>query len=202
MNRLIEDCKADDCKAAGTMYVAADNSVLLMRRALDAKDAPGLWSLPAGGREQGETALQAADRESAEETGFFPGEGAKEFSRTTDFVTFVRFMKEKFEPIMNEEHDAARWFPLSDLPTPMHPGLKASFGGDMDASQWEGVAKDFMAWAQDEAPAEEDPNSDRFSWDSPDQIKIVEKGTEPFEDEDDEIDEADVKPTFELEISE
>ncbi len=182
------------------MFVAADGSVLLMRRAADAKDAPGLWSLPAGGREQGESALDAANRESAEETGYFPGPGSKEFSRTTDFVTFVHFLKDKFEPIRNEEHDDHRWFPLSDLPTPMHPGLKASLGGDMSKSDWDGVAKEFMTWAQDSVP-EEDPNSDRFVW-SEGQIKIIEEGEEePEEDEIEEIDESEVKPTVELDIT-
>lgn len=194
---------ASDCKAAGTLYLAGDE-VLLMRRGQGASDAAGQWSLPAGHREDGETALDAANRESAEETGFYPA-GSKVFSRTQDFVTFVNYLKEKFEPIKNEEHDAYGWFPLSDLPTPLHPGLKASLGRDTSAYDLKSFARGLKEWAaaQDEEP-EEDPNQvDKFAW-SPDQIKIIHEGTEEApepEAEIDEIEEEEVKPTLELDIT-
>lgn len=62
-------------KAAGVMIRSGRGNVLFLRRTADARDCPGCWDFPAGGREGEETALETATRECREEIGFVP-EGA------------------------------------------------------------------------------------------------------------------------------
>ncbi|MEX2481798.1 MAG: NUDIX domain-containing protein [Gammaproteobacteria bacterium] len=51
------------------LLLDSDDRLLLLRRAEDAELGPGLWGLPAGKIEAGETAAEAAAREMAEEIG-------------------------------------------------------------------------------------------------------------------------------------
>lgn len=61
----------NDVKAAGFAVLARDTGrVLMLQRAHDTSDpAGGLWEFPGGGKEDGETPLEAAKREFSEETG-------------------------------------------------------------------------------------------------------------------------------------
>lgn len=108
-------------RAAGLMILDPDGRLLLMRRARG--DFTDHWGLPAGRVEDGETDLQAAIRETVEETGSreFDVDPDAEF-RSGDFVAFGA-TAEGFEPLLNDEHDAADWFALDELPDPVHPVL-------------------------------------------------------------------------------
>ncbi|MFE5582097.1 NUDIX hydrolase [Kitasatospora sp. NPDC056531] len=118
-----------DAEAAGiTGFVAAavinhDGRVLLVRRNPD-DYMGGLWEIPSGTVEAGETILDTLHRETNEETGLtidqvtsYIGHFDYENSRggTTRQFNFAVTM-EKTEPIALTEHDAHQWAQPSDLP--------------------------------------------------------------------------------------
>jgi 8-oxo-dGTP pyrophosphatase MutT (NUDIX family) len=115
----------EDIEAAGVLFHTPTGHMLLMKRA-----DTGQWSIPAGGLEGHEEPLQAAQRESAEETGN-PGDhkAVKVDERTTSgvhFHTFAQPAEWQFAPILNPEHTEYGWFQRHDLPEPLHPGLAAT----------------------------------------------------------------------------
>lgn len=118
--------------AAGVLFVDPDGRALFLLRQGD--DHAGEWSIPAGGIEDGETGREAASREAAEEVGY-PGDFTLRWieSRTNadgvDFSTFRQDVPMAFEPILNDEHSAFCWKPLSNPPLPLHPGLAATLRG-------------------------------------------------------------------------
>lgn len=116
--------------AAGILLVEPEGRCLLLLRSDD-----GTWALPGGHVEEGdETPLLAALRELGEETGY---EGDVEVERATldarrarsGFVywTFGGHVTERFSPLLNAEHTDFGWFSTSDLPSPLHPGVKRLF---------------------------------------------------------------------------
>lgn len=123
---------ANDAKplAAGTMFQAADGSVLLLKRGgVEGKDNfVGHWALPGGGAEPGETAEQAARREAVEEMGDHP-DGPRELLSEIDtpngmkFSTFRQKVADKFTPKLNSEHTDHIWATKDSLPTPIHPAV-------------------------------------------------------------------------------
>lgn len=123
----------DPTKAAGILFVTDDGKALFLKRG-DGGDRPGDWCFPGGHTEDGETAIQTAERETVEELGFLPegertelcrriavndilGEGVK-----TDFTTFIQRVKEEFAPELNGEHVGWAWSDIAEPPEPMHPG--------------------------------------------------------------------------------
>lgn len=109
--------------AAGILYRAGDR-VLLLKRGSDC-DEPGTWGLPGGKAEDGEAALQAAVRESREETGFEPDDLRllRVLEQTDRFTTFGCPVPAPFDVMLNSEHDGFVWAPVNQLPAPLHPGL-------------------------------------------------------------------------------
>ncbi|MFE2934088.1 NUDIX domain-containing protein [Streptomyces sp. NPDC059278] len=120
---------AADAEAAGiTGLVAAavisrDGRVLLVRRNPD-DYMGGLWEIPSGTVEAGETILDALHRETAEETGLtvdqvdcYIGHFDYRNSRggTTRQFNFAVTV-EKTEPVVLTEHDAHQWALPSELP--------------------------------------------------------------------------------------
>lgn len=100
-------------RAAGVMICTKAGKVLLLRRA-----DSGQWAFPGGHIEDGETAEQAAVRECEEETGFTPqiaSEWTRRVADNVDFTTFFALVNDEFEPEMNDEHTAFKWFPVDDL---------------------------------------------------------------------------------------
>lgn len=85
----------------------------------------GMWSIPAGGVEHGESFLEAALRELAEEAGY-SGRLDVELDvvdRVSGFHYFVA-RSPRFTVRLNWEHDDGRWFSLRrPLPRPLYPGL-------------------------------------------------------------------------------
>ncbi|MFF7989844.1 NUDIX hydrolase [Kitasatospora xanthocidica] len=118
-----------DAEAAGiTGFVAAavinhDGRVLLVRRNPD-DYMGGLWEIPSGTVEAGETILDALHRETEEETGLtidqvtgYLGHFDYTTSRggTTRQFNFAVTV-EKTEPIVLTEHDAHQWAEPGNLP--------------------------------------------------------------------------------------
>jgi len=110
-------------------------------------DFPGTWCLPGGHIEDGESALDAAKRETIEEIGLLPegaiaelcrsqaistgvspdGEGLPgqaDAGETIDFTTFMMRVDDKFEPKVSGEHVGFAWAPLDQPPQPLHPGVQ------------------------------------------------------------------------------
>ncbi|MGE7435289.1 NUDIX hydrolase [Kitasatospora sp. NPDC001175] len=120
---------AADAEAAGiTGFVAAavinyDGRVLLVRRNPD-DYMGGMWEIPSGTVEAGETILDALYRETAEETGLtidqvtgYVGHFDYKNSRggmTRQFNFAVTV--DKTEPVILTEHDAHQWALPSELP--------------------------------------------------------------------------------------
>ncbi|MDH6126061.1 NUDIX domain-containing protein [Kitasatospora sp. GP82] len=120
---------AADAEAAGiTGFVAAavinhDGRVLLVRRNPD-DYMGGMWEIPSGTVETGETILDALHRETIEETGLtidqvtgYIGHFDYQNSRggTTRQFNFAATV-EKTEPVVLTEHDAHQWAVPSELP--------------------------------------------------------------------------------------
>ena len=123
------DHDPDDGAAAGVLYIAGDNMLLVKRRG---GDEAGTWAIPAGRTEEGESPQAAAVREFEEETQHAlqsPLLGPYSFLND-DGLRFDAFVTTgpAFTPILDHEHEAYRWVPLSgELPQPLHPGLLKLF---------------------------------------------------------------------------
>jgi 8-oxo-dGTP pyrophosphatase MutT (NUDIX family) len=117
----------DALRAAGVLFVTVDGLALFLRR-VDSGD----WSIPAGGVEDEDSNTSVcAQREAAEEVGY-PGDFTLQRldQRTTndvDFTTYLQWVPQIFDPILNDEHDEYVWAPIDDPPGPLHPGLAATF---------------------------------------------------------------------------
>lgn len=116
-------------RASGIMFLSPDKEVLLLRRA--GKDHHGEWGFPAGHIEKGETAQEAARRETREEAGYDHEGGLSPFlHQDKDGVSFTTFLahSDKVKPRLNDEHDSHLWVKgekaLSELP--LHPGVRSA----------------------------------------------------------------------------
>lgn len=110
----------DAANAAGIMYLAGDR-VLLLKRLQDAPNG-GTWSFPAGKVEEGETAEQAAIRESDEEISHKPDGELRLLQEDGGFSLFLSKC-DQFIPLLDEESDGYVWAGPDDLPAPLHPGV-------------------------------------------------------------------------------
>ncbi len=139
--------------AAGILLVDPLGRSLLLRRTRG--DHAGTWALPAGGVEDGETDLEAAVRELREETGFELEVEPDLIARMENeagqvFAMFGAEVIEAASPTLNDEHDAAAWYGLDELPDPLHPDLrflldrvKDSLGcGRTRDSEWRKMARE------------------------------------------------------------
>jgi 8-oxo-dGTP pyrophosphatase MutT (NUDIX family) len=106
--------------AAGIVYLTGDRVLLLMRSA-SARSNPSTWGFPAGGIEEGESAAQAAVRESVEETNHVPSA----MDLLADDGSFCLYLcqGDVFSPTLNEEHDGYMWANIDSLPAPLHPAV-------------------------------------------------------------------------------
>lgn len=129
--------------AAGILYRSGD-SVLLLLRSANAGDFPLHWGFPGGGIEEGETAEQAAIRESQEEIGYAPTDPLYAVDYDGGFTTFGLNVAEPFAPVLNPEHLGYVWAPIGALPQPMHPGCAATLAAlpvgafGMDKREYDG----------------------------------------------------------------
>lgn len=141
-------------RAAGILFLVG-NTALFLRRG-NGSDHPNEWCCPGGRIEDGETAAQAAVRETLEEAGFEVSEAdLRPWTRTAqpasaglpaiegqpvaepddvDFTTFVVRLTEQFTPVLDlNEHDGYCWAPVGGAPQPLHPGVAVALSRlDMD----------------------------------------------------------------------
>ena len=124
-------------RAAGILIIF-QNEMLFLKRDGES-DHGGEWCIPGGKIEDGETAIEAAMRETFEEAGIaVPVEALVEWTRTlndeVDFTTYIASVSEKPEVVLDEtESSKYEWLPLDNLPSPLHPGMEivlSRFGMD------------------------------------------------------------------------
>jgi len=118
---------ASDRHAAGALLIAEDTGRVLLAQRSQLVDRPGLWALPGGGVEPGETPSEGALRELWEEVGWdgpvelYPA-GTRRASRGgATYHSFLGLVPTEFEPVLNWESSDAGWFDPEDLPSPIHP---------------------------------------------------------------------------------
>lgn len=101
--------------ASGILF-RQNRKIFLIKRADD-----GTWCIPGGHVEAGETPGQAARREVAEETGYQYTGNMTPLSVLNDYATYLVENSEEFEAQINDESTDSGWFPMNDLPSPLHP---------------------------------------------------------------------------------
>lgn len=103
--------------AAGIIFSNAGKVLLMLR-------PEGLWGIPAGKIEIGETPEQCAVRETVEETGHvvMRADALTLLDVSDGFVTYVCNDGE-FVPVLNDEHSAFIWADRATMPSPIFPGL-------------------------------------------------------------------------------
>lgn len=117
-------------QGAGILFEREDGRILLLLRSMEVMD-PGVWAIPGGQVEPGETVKKAAILETEEEMGPVPPFRvvSKDVYKSGDFeyTTLRAKMKEKdaknWQPILNWENDEWGWFEKDALPEPIHPNV-------------------------------------------------------------------------------
>ncbi len=116
-------------QAVGVWFysVSTGRYLYLMR---DNTKHQGMWSLPGGKIEAGETIFQAIERECQEEMGGYPNtinlvpiEKFTTLDTKFTYHTFFCSVENEFIPVLNEEHCGWAWIKSGQLPRPLHPGL-------------------------------------------------------------------------------
>lgn len=114
--------------AAG-IILEADGSILLVKRSGNNDDHAGEWAFPGGKMEEGERPGETAIRECLEEVGYQHDNTALRYVGANpipggEFHAFHSAI-EWFDPVIDDESDAAKWFHPHNLPSPMHPGAES-----------------------------------------------------------------------------
>jgi 8-oxo-dGTP pyrophosphatase MutT (NUDIX family) len=114
---------------ASGVVVVAGGRVLLIHRHRFITDSTG-WEIPAGRVEPGEDPIEAAQRETLEETGWRPGPLSQLFS----YFPSIGLMDQRFNVFLADgaehvgapsdasESDRVDWVPMSELPDLMRRG--------------------------------------------------------------------------------
>lgn len=109
--------------ATSGLVLRQDKKFLLVRRSAEEDFMPGVWELPGGGAEYGESPEQALERELKEECGldvimhnpltvgqYYMGD----VHRTE--ITFVCTLKDQNQKVqLSPEHDTFVWVPVEEL---------------------------------------------------------------------------------------
>lgn len=120
--------------AAGILFYCGDR-ILLVQRA----NKTG-WGIPGGKIERGETAEEAARRETEEETryryrGFLILRTLHRYY-SIRFATYVGRVDEMFTPVLDREHTAFKWVTVAEaVLMDLHPGLRLTLTGVSDSPQ-------------------------------------------------------------------
>lgn len=116
-------------KAVGVWFRASSTGRYLYLMRNDPKHHR-TWGLPGGKVEEGETLLDAMERECREELGtmpqyirLFPLEKFTSTDNAFEYNTWICVVSEEFQPKLNDEHLGYAWIDGNHWPKPMHPGL-------------------------------------------------------------------------------
>lgn len=120
-------------KAAGILLTTKAGTALFLKRS-GGGDHEGEWNFPGGKTEGEETALEAALRETREETGYVVKGEPQLLTRTVapsvldgpevDYTTFMARVPAEFVPELDGEHTGYAWAPVNSPPEPLHPGCR------------------------------------------------------------------------------
>lgn len=122
-------------RAAGIFFLTPDNQALFLKRG-NGSDHPGEWAFPGGQLEPGETDIEAAIRETKEESGYEAIEEnltlhthgiaqADELgSESVSFTTYISKILQPFLPTLCDEHTGFAWASIATPPFPLHPGAQ------------------------------------------------------------------------------
>ncbi|SMX98898.1 MULTISPECIES: NUDIX domain-containing protein [unclassified Brevibacterium] len=121
--------------AAGLMLLDPEHGILMQHRALWSVEG-GTWGFPGGARDLGESAIEAAVRESWEEAGVpdLAGEGIEVLDTYVldlgdwSYTTVIARALRHFEPIISDpESIELTWVPIDELTDyNLHSGVAAS----------------------------------------------------------------------------
>lgn len=121
--------------AAGLMLVDPERGVLMQHRALWSVEG-GTWGFPGGARDMGESAVEAAVRESWEEAGVpdQDGSGIEILEThvldldTWSYTTVIAKTLRRFDAVINDpESIQLSWVPLDELDDyELHPGVASA----------------------------------------------------------------------------
>ena len=116
-------------EAVGAWFYAVDTGRYLYLMRNNDKHY-GMWSLPGGKQEAGETLLESLIRECREEMNHWPEclqlTPLEKFTANNKFFTYHTFFAAipgEFTPELNDEHIGYAWIAAGVLPKPLHPGL-------------------------------------------------------------------------------
>lgn len=123
-------------QAAGLLLIDPKRRLVFLALRSEGVSNPGMWAIPGGKVETGETPLEAALRETEEEIGGVPAHEVvgKKLYRSGSFLftTFICHVMsgvvDRFKPELDEESDDAAWFQLDYLPSPILPNVIAVIG--------------------------------------------------------------------------
>lgn len=115
----------------GVLIVCKNTAKILLLREDHSRTHGDLWSMVAGSIEEGESAIEAAKRETQEEVGIDPSEVDyyfvdREGSDEQTFNFFVGVVEEEFVPRLSEEHTDYIWVEKDGLPDSeeLFPGME------------------------------------------------------------------------------
>jgi 8-oxo-dGTP pyrophosphatase MutT (NUDIX family) len=108
-------------RAAGTIFMTPSRKVLWLRRVGADGEFAGHWDFPGGHLEGDETPEEGAKREADEEINYVPEKPFEHYHEAGGYTTFICHVPGAFTPVLNYEHDAHAWAPLSEPPEPTHP---------------------------------------------------------------------------------
>ena len=93
----------------------AEKNLLLLKRPMRPMWAPGKWALPGGKLEKGETAMEAAIRETKEETNLDVWDLTHISEYSGIDIDFYLVGGYNGDIQIDEEHDECRWVPRNEI---------------------------------------------------------------------------------------
>jgi 8-oxo-dGTP pyrophosphatase MutT (NUDIX family) len=112
---------------AGCIFIALDTGRLLLPLRSAEVEQPLTWGTWGGAIDQGESPEKAVRREVSEEAGYhghYEIEPLFVFkSGSFRYFNYLAIVDDEFTPHLDWETEEADWFPLDNLPSPLHFGL-------------------------------------------------------------------------------